>query len=152
MSHLPCSKHTGHILRQLSLTTLLLSLLTNTQASELVVIAEANSPLTSLSKEQIAEIFLGRISMLPSGGTAELIDQAENSPLREEFYSRVTGKSAAQAKAFWSRLAFTGKGAPPRTGNSHADIKKMLQGNPRALAYIEKSALDSSVKVLYSAP
>lgn len=123
------------------LATALLGLMPLAHA-EVVVIAKN---ATSLSKEQIADIFLGKNTSLSP------IDLPEASPARDEFYTKVTGKSAAQAKAHWSKLAFTGKGTPPKEASSSADVKKMVASSDNAVGYIEKSAVDGSVKVLYTA-
>lgn len=111
-------------------------------AAELVVVAGAASGAAGLSKEQVADVFLGKNPSLTP------VDQAESSPLREEFYTKVVGKSAAQAKSYWSKLAFTGKGTPPKEMASSADVKKALAANPALVGYIEKAAVDASVKTL----
>lgn len=113
--------------------------------ADVVVIAGANSPVSSLSKDQSSDIFLGKST------SATPLDQPESSPLREEFYSKVTGKSASQAKSHWSKLSFTGKGTPPKEGRNSDDIKKQVADNPKLIGYIEKSAVDSSVKVVFAA-
>ena len=113
--------------------------------AEVVVVVGAKSPAANLSKEQASDIFLGKATNLTP------LDQPESSPLRDDFYSKVTGKSAAQAKSYWAKLSFTGKGTPPKEAQNSADIKKQLAENPNLIGYIEKSAVDSSVKVLLSA-
>ena len=118
-------------------------------AADIVVVAGSGSGIGNLSKQQVSELFLGKASSLPGGGKAALIDQPEASPLRDAFYSKVTGKSASQAKSTWSKLAFTGKGTPPREGSSNDAIKKEVAGNRSMLGYIDKSAVDGSVKVVF---
>jgi ABC-type phosphate transport system substrate-binding protein len=113
--------------------------------AEVVVVVGAKSPAASLSKEQASDIFLGKATNLTP------LDQPESSPLRDDFYSKVTGKSAAQAKSYWAKLSFTGKGTPPKEAQNSADIKKQVAENPNLIGYIEKSAVDSSVKVVLSA-
>ncbi|MDH4286334.1 MAG: hypothetical protein OEV26_02820 [Gallionella sp.] len=113
--------------------------------ADVVVIAGANSPVGSLSKDQSSDIFLGKNT------AATPLDQPESSPLRDEFYSKVTGKSASQAKSHWSKLSFTGKGKPPKEGRNSDDIKRLVADNPNLVGYIEKSAVDSSVKVIFAA-
>lgn len=116
-----------------------------------VVVVSVKSPVSALTKEQSSEIFMGKATSFPSGGGAAIpLDQPESSPLREEFYTKVAGKSASQAKSYWSKLSFTGKGTPPKEGKSNDDIKKQVADNPNLVGYIEKSAVDSSVKVLYA--
>lgn len=126
------------------------ALLLAAPATAQVVVVGAKSPAANLSKEQTSDLFLGKLTTLPGGGAPELMDLPESSPVREDFYSKVTGKSAAQAKAYWSKLSFTGKGTPPKEAASSADIKKAVGGNPNAVGYIEKSAVDASVKVVFS--
>jgi ABC-type phosphate transport system substrate-binding protein len=125
-------------------------------ASSLLLAAGANAQVVvvtaksggDMSKEQVSDVFLGRASSLPGGAAAQLFDQPESSPLRDEFYSKVTGKSAAQAKSLWSKLAFTGKGTPPKEAANSAEIKKAVASTPGGIGYIEKSAVDDSVKVV----
>lgn len=128
-----------------------LALGTLASAQAQVVVVGAKSPVTSLSKEQAAAIFLGKMPSLPGGGAPELIDQPEASPLRDEFYTKVVGRSAAAAKQYWSKLAFTGKGTPPKEAGSSADVKKMVNADPNGVGYIEKSAVDASVKAVFTA-
>jgi ABC-type phosphate transport system substrate-binding protein len=129
--------------RHARLACLIAALCATTVAhADLIVVVGASSSAAGMGKEQIADIFLGKSTALTP------MDQAESSPLREEFYTKVTGKSAAQAKAIWSKLAFTGKGTPPKEGANSAEIKKALAANPNMVGYIEKSAADSSVKTL----
>lgn len=123
-----------------------LVLATGPALGEVVVIVNKSGP-DAMSKEQIAEVFLGKTTALPGGATASPHDLPESSPLRDEFYSKVTGKSAAQAKSYWSKLVFTGKGTPPKEGSS-AEVKKAVAAASGAIGYVEKSAVDGSVKVV----
>jgi ABC-type phosphate transport system substrate-binding protein len=44
---------------------------------------------------------------------------------------------------------FSGKATPPKELlSSSADVKKFVAANPDAIGYIEKSAVDGSVKVV----
>ena len=115
-----------------------------------VVVAASNSSIGQLSKEQVTELFLGKSSVLPGGGKAVLIDQPDAGHLRDTFYSKVTGKSAAQARSTWAKLAFTGKGTPPLEGSSNDDIKRQVANNKNMLGYIDKSSVDGSVKTVFT--
>jgi ABC-type phosphate transport system substrate-binding protein len=120
--------------------TVLFSL--STQAAELVVIGHPSA--TTLTKEQLADMYLGK-NMGPA-----LLDLPESSPARAEFYHRATGRDLAQIKSTWSRLTFTGKGLPPKEMPDAAAVKKAVAADPKAVGYIEKSAMDGSVKALLS--
>lgn len=116
--------------------------------SQVAVIVSPKSPLTALTADQAAAIFMGRSATLPSGATAAPADLPDSSGVREQFYSKAAGKSAAQVKAAWSRLTFSGKATPPKEIASAADVKKFVAANPDAIGYIEKSAVDATVKVV----
>ena len=116
--------------------------------AQVVVVVNPKSPTASMTADQVANIFLGKTTTLPSGATAAPADQSESAAIREQFYSKVTGKQAAQVKAAWSRLVVSGKGTPPKELGSSAEVKKFVAANPDAIGYIEKSALDGSVKAV----
>lgn len=117
-------------------------LLAPASQAQLVVIVSAKSPLTSLSENEVADIYLGRgAEMMP-------IDQADDSASRADFYKRVLRKSPAQLRAYWSKLIFTGRGQPPREVADVAAIKKLVSGDSHAIGYIDKSELDSTVKAV----
>jgi ABC-type phosphate transport system substrate-binding protein len=119
-----------------------------TGRADVVAVVSPKSPLTSLSKNQVAEIFLGKTARFPDGTLAVPIDQEEGSPARDEFYATFTGKSAAQLKSHWTKTIFTGRGKPPMAVSSSADVRRLIAANPQAISYIERSAVDSTIKIL----
>jgi ABC-type phosphate transport system substrate-binding protein len=109
------------------------------RAEDIVVIV--NPAAKPISKEQIADLYLGR-----SGGLTP-VDQPVGSAIYAEFYKKATGRDIAQVKAIWSRILFTGRGLPPKQLPDSAAVKQAVAANPNAVGYIEKSAVDASVKV-----
>ncbi|WP_413795483.1 MULTISPECIES: phosphate ABC transporter substrate-binding protein [unclassified Pseudomonas] len=116
--------------------------------ADVVVIVATSSPVTMLARNQVADIFLGKASRFPGGGQAIPIDQTEDSPARDEFYTTFTGKSASQLKAHWSKIIFTGRGQPPQAVSSGTEVKKRIAENPDAIGYIDTRELDDSVRAL----
>lgn len=114
--------------------------------SEVVIVTNKSTP--DMTKEQISDVFLGKATSLPGGTTAAPVDQPEANPLRDEFYTKLTGKSAAQVKSHWAKMSFTGKGTPPKEGPNSAEIKKSIAATPGSIGYVEKSAVDATVKPL----
>lgn|SRR5512138_877768 len=114
--------------------------------AEVVVVVHPSNPAGAMSAEQVADVFLGKSTALAP------VDLPESSAVRGEFYQKVTGKDAAQVKAVWTRLIFTGKATPPKEVGASDDVKKAVAAHPKAIGYIEKSAVDSSVKVVFTAP
>jgi ABC-type phosphate transport system substrate-binding protein len=127
---------------------LVLSLGAGAVAAQVVAVISAKSPVATLSKDQVMDIFLGRTSRFPDGSQAVPIDQAEGAAARDEFYANFSGKSPAQLKAHWSKIIFTGRGQPPREVSGSAEVRKIVIENPSFIGYIERSLLDRRVKVL----
>lgn len=119
-----------------------------TGLADVVAVVSSKNPLTTLSKSQLADIFLGKTLRFPDGAPAIPIDQAEGTQARDEFYATFTGKSPAQLKAHWSKIIFTGRGQPPKAVSSSVEVMKLIAANPQAISYLERSSVDASVKVL----
>ena len=117
--------------------------------ADVVAVVSARSPIIALDKSQVADIFLGKASRFPNGIQAAPIDQAEGSAVRDEFYGKVIGKTAAQIKAYWSKIIFTGRGQPPPSVSNSIEMKKRISDNPAAIGYIDRSLVDDSVRVVF---
>lgn len=134
--------------RRMALLAVLLASSSMAQAG-VVVVMSSKSDVDSLSRAQVSQIFLAKTDALPNGRVAKPIDQAEGSAVRNEFYDKVADKNAAQMKAYWSQLTFTGKAQPPRKVSGDAAVKAALAENPAAVGYISDGAVDGSVKVVF---
>jgi ABC-type phosphate transport system substrate-binding protein len=129
-------------------SALLLSLALPATAQEVVAVVSSRSPVTALNSTQVADIFLGRSTRFPDGTQAVPIDQAEESELRDRFYTTYAGKSPSQVKAHWAKIIFTGRGQPPRQVSNSQEAKKAIADNPQAIGYIDARLVDTSVRVL----
>ena len=132
----------------LILAGVVLSLRFGVSAADVVTVVSSKSAVTALSKNQVADIFLGKSNRFPDGEQATPIDQPESSSAREQFYNKVTGKSLAQLKAHWSKIIFTGRGQPPKMVMNSVEVKRQLADNPSAIGYIDDTQVDMSVRVL----
>lgn len=108
--------------------------------AQLVVITHPSAG--AVTKDQVADIFLGKDQSLTP------IDQSEGSPVYADFYKKATGRDPAQVKSVWSRIVFTGKGQAPKQLPDSAAVKKAVAADPKAVGYIEKAAVDASVKAV----
>lgn len=114
--------------------------------AEVVIVVNPANAATRMTTEQASQFFLGKSTMFTP------VDQAESSAIRAEFYKKIADKEPSQVKAIWSKLVFTGKGSLPKEYNSSADVKKAIAADPNGIGYIEKSAVDASVKVIATLP
>jgi ABC-type phosphate transport system substrate-binding protein len=117
-------------------------------SAEVVAVVAASNPVSTLSRREIADIFLGRMIRFPDGREVVPVDQVENSAAREAFYLKFADKSPAQIKAFWSRIIFTGRGQPPPEVSNGVEVKKFIAKHPDAIGYIDQKLVDDSMKVI----
>ena len=117
----------------------------NLAYADVVVVVSAKSSTTTMTADEISQIYLGKSKAMKPVETS-------GSPIRSQFYSKVAGKDEAQVKAIWSKLVFTGKATAPKELPSSAEVVKAVAADPNAIGYIDKSAVDSTVKVVYSVP
>lgn len=106
------------------------------------IIVSARNTATRIMTEQAAQIFLGKSTQLTP------VDLADNSAIRGDFYQKIAGKDQDQVKAIWSKIVFTGRGFPPKEYNSPAEVKKAVAADTGAIGYIDKAAVDDTVRVV----
>jgi ABC-type phosphate transport system substrate-binding protein len=134
---------------RIALQTLGLTLSLSAQAqADIVAVVSAESSITRLSTGQLADIFLGKVSRFPDGSLAVPVDLSDGSAERDQFYAKVTGKTPAQIKSYWSKIIFTGRGQPPKAVQNDSDMKKYVAANIDAIGYIDSTMVDNSVRVL----
>lgn len=119
----------------------------------LVVIVNAQNPVDSLSKKDVTRIFLGKRKEFPSRQEAVPLNHADSTDRAIEFAQKVLSKSRSQMNSYWSRMIFTGKGQPPKQiEGGDAEVVQQVANNPKFVSYVNKDAVDASVKVVYEVP
>lgn len=136
-----------HVLIRLLATALCCTLVTLAQAEVVVAVSEQSS-IKTLSRLQLTDIYLGRLTQLPSGYAVTPLDQAEPSGSHHQFYQHYLGRTAAEIRAHWSRLIFTGRGQPPKAVAGDAAMADALIDNPSAVGYLNTEALREGLRVI----
>ena len=126
-----------------------LALATSVASAEVVVIVNSGASISAATADDVAQIFLGKRSDI-NGTDLVAVDQAEGNASRGVFYDKVVQKSPSQLNAYWSRLIFTGKGAPPRQVGSDAEVAEAVAEDEEAIGYIDSSAVVDGVKVIFT--
>lgn len=117
-------------------------------AADVVTVVSSQNPLTAISRNEIANIFLGKTNRFPDGQAAIPIDQPDSSSTHEGFYRSIANRRPADIKAYWSKMIFTGRGQPPRVAPDDEAVKEILAGKLQAIGYIDRKSVDPRVKVL----
>jgi ABC-type phosphate transport system substrate-binding protein len=119
-----------------------------TARAEVVVVVSADNPVASLSRAELADVYLGRMNSFPNGESVVPVDQRENSAAHHEFYSRYLERTPAQIKAHWSKLIFSGRGLPPRTVAGDKAMAEFVAGNNHAIGYVTTDLVDKRLRVV----
>lgn len=127
------------------LFALIASLWIQTACAELVVVANNDVKINSLSQGQLSKIFLGQTSKFPDGSTATPLDVTGD--VRNAFYTYILKKSPTQIEKYWARMIFTGKSQPPREVRK-ADVKAAVVETAGGISYMERTQVDGSVKII----
>lgn len=135
----------------LILLILLFGLATSRAAEpgSIVVVVNPKSGVDKLSKNEIIDIFLGRYRKLPSGKMALPIDLGEANAERARFYELLVKKSSSEMSSYWARLVFSGQTSPPFQVPDTKTALELVQSSPNAIAYIDRAAVSSNVKVVF---
>ena len=125
------------------------ALATSVASAEVVVIVNSAASVNSATADDVAQIFLGKRTNI-GGVDLVAVDQSEGSASRNTFYDKVVQKNGSQLNAYWSRLIFTGKGAPPKQVGSDAEVAEAVAEDEEAIGYVDSSAIIDGVKVIYT--
>lgn len=111
-----------------------------------VIVNQANSD--SFDEQAIKRIYLGKIKAFASGEKITVFTLDDNAPETEKFHESALNKSNSQFKAYWSKLAFTGKGTPPTEVASSAEMISAIAADTTAIGFVDSSAVTADVKVV----
>ncbi len=107
------------------------------QADPVVVVTQDGTPVTSLSRGQVADLFLGKRNITVAGRDLTPLDVNDDS-LREAFYQGVAGMSAMRVNAYWARLVFSAQGRPPRKFPL-SEVQKLVRSRSGLVTYLPTS-------------
>jgi len=120
--------------------------------AELAVIAHPDNNMMGISRDELKDIYLGKLRAFPGGGRVEAVDQESGSAAREQFNRDVLQMTESKRKSYWSRLIFTGKARPPQSLSGDDAVVDWVANNPQGLGYISGSKVSKRVKVLLILP
>lgn len=113
------------------------------------VIVNESNPVSALTRDQLSRFFL-RPSSWEGGSAVVAVDLDESSPVRGVFSHAVLGRSVEAVRAGWTQQMFAGRGVPPTTRHSDAEVEALVASNVSAIGYVSAgAALESRVKILH---
>ena len=112
------------------------------------VVANLEVSTESLSRAQLSDIFLKRATSWPGGGKVVPVDLGDDSRAFEAFCQAIHGKPGSLMRAFWKRVAASGRDTPPAVRNSDEEVLAFVRTTRGAVGYVSGNANTAGVKVL----
>lgn len=117
--------------------------------ADLVVIANSQSGIEKLSKDEVINLYMGRNRKLATGVNAMPLDLAAVNAEKAKFYAMLVNKNLPEINSYWARLMFSGQGSPPLQVETSDEVLDIVGSNKAAIGYIERKKLDKRVKLIY---
>lgn len=116
--------------------------------AELLVIGHSTTT-SDLTRRQIIELYLGKVTLLSSGNGAELFEYGTGHPLNNEFYHSIIKRTENQVLMNRQRQLTSGKFKSPVIAKDQADLVAKVAVTPHAIGYIDSQYLNDTVTVLF---
>ncbi len=114
-----------------------------------VVAVHADNPASSISREDLARIFLKKKGQWDEGGEAHPVDRNADSAVREAFSRTILEREVAEIEGYWQRVSFAGRDAPPPELAADREVLDFVRRDPGAVGYVASwTALDAGVRAL----
>lgn len=133
------------ILRIVFLTLMLIPL---PSLAELVIVTSTNSPINSLTENEVRQLFSGQLRSI-SGQRLQPLDLSARDSTRELFYQKLMGRGPDQMRAYWTRLIFTGQGQPPREVSGVQELLTLSASSTEYVGYLPADQVTGQLRVLY---
>jgi ABC-type phosphate transport system substrate-binding protein len=112
------------------------------------VVGHPSTTPDSITKKDLARIFLKQKTKWPSGQAAEPVDLKGSQELRSRFYEQVLNKTLDMIESHWQAQVFSGKGRPPTTASSESAVVALVRSRPGAVGFVSAGAATDGVKLI----
>ncbi|MCP4258085.1 MAG: hypothetical protein GY774_11400 [Planctomycetes bacterium] len=111
-----------------------------------VVVSEDND--SSLSKEDVEQLFLGENMFFPDGEPATVVTQRSRNSEYTRFNTAFLGMSNTAFKSHWSRVIFAGRGQPPKETSGLNDLLSKIRQDKSIIAYVDAGSVPKGLRVI----
>jgi hypothetical protein len=114
----------------------------------LAVIVAPNSKLTNISRDDLRRVFQSERLTDPDGNRLIALNHPPKTVDRVGFDQAVLGMDAEAVGRFWIDRKIRGGSGPPRTVESLATLRRVVEKLPGAIGYIRLAQLTNEVRVI----
>ena len=119
----------------------------NLWAADFVIIANPSVPVTSLSQDDLSDIYLLRTNAWDDGMRIVPVNRESSSNARAVFSARILKQQQSSLNAYWDKMHYKGM-TPPLIQQSDQAVLAFVQKVPGAIGYVSTSLQLKNVKVL----
>jgi ABC-type phosphate transport system substrate-binding protein len=116
-------------------------------AAEVNVITNNNTNISSISSDDLKDIFLLTKKSFADGTHAEPV-LSKGGAAHEAFLKHYLGKSDDSLVTYYRNVVFTGKGLTPRSFRSDAEVSAYVAKTKGAIGYVSSETKMSGVKAI----
>lgn len=127
---------------------LLVASLSLGSAEPLAVIIHPECPLQAMTRQEAADLFMGRRRRLPSGETALVVEALRPEEVRAAFYRALTGLALPDVRARWAQAFFSGQGQPPCQVPDSKAMLDLVAAHRGAVGFVARSQVTPRVKLV----
>jgi len=117
------------------------------QESFVVVVNTAN-PVASLTRQQVSDIFMKRMTEWPAGGSIHPVDLPAVSATRDAFSRAVHGRPGSAVASYWGQQVFSGRAVPPPQRPTDRAVMQYVRSDAAAIGYVSAGSVTGEVKTL----
>ncbi|MBU0680385.1 MAG: hypothetical protein KKD73_03090, partial [Proteobacteria bacterium] len=139
--------HIQKLLLVASATLLLFSCPPNVARADILIIANPQAKITSLTHAELQAIYLSQTATWPNGLDVKLTMLTEEGP-HQEFCQKFLNKSVPQHTRHLRRQLYTGKALPPVHLKTSSAVINYIRTTPGALGFIAEQTPPQGVIVV----
>jgi hypothetical protein len=113
--------------------------------SVLVVLVSTSAGQSSLTREEIRNIYFGKTTFWPNNTPVRVYNRPASSAAGKKFFRSILGTSAGAFREHWNELQLSGGGIAPATVSSAGSIVARVAGGSGAIGYVLESELPDNV-------
>ncbi|MBN1782994.1 hypothetical protein JW948_17805 [bacterium] len=127
---------------------MLLPILNAQEKSNFKLIVNDKNPISEISRDNIAGMFLKNVLEWENGSRILPVDQTEENSIRAQFSESVLEKSVGSIKSFWRKQLFSGINTPPIELSGDNDVIDYVRNNPGAIGYVMHVSDTKGIKIV----
>ena len=117
-------------------------------AQEIVLISNTDTPVSTLSRDEIKRIFLGKQRTLRDGKVKISFAIQQKTEASRLFLKEYVQKNAYQYSIYWKKRVFAGKGKAPQSFTSDQEVVAFVSETPGAVGYVSMGTDIGDTKIV----